>query len=551
MLSLAIRNANIVDGTGRPAFKGDVGVAGDRIAAVGAFEGRGEIEIDAAGKTLAPGFIDVHTHYDPQLCWDRNASPTPEHGVSSLVMGNCSISLAPVRAADRQRLMHLWGSVEDMEGRLLEATVPFSWESVPDYLGFLGSKLGPNVGSIVGHSNIRLYAMGAACQERAATDAEIEVMCGVLREAMAAGAFGLSFTFNHYDEHGGQLPCYYADRREKLALLNVLAEAGRGVVEVAPNFFKRDMGLPTVDEWGELALETGVMCTLSPILALPTMPGAWRVILDRFDYWRAKGAPLFAQTQVRPLDMTIQLSAGSTVLSKSSAWRRTFEALPEDRAALYRDPEERRALIAEGQRLKAGLAPLTVKRAHGAANAGYQGRKLADIAQAEGKDFFEAMMDIALADDLETEFGLDGYLHSDEEAVAELLQSPTVHIGSGDAGAHITQFAGAGDTSYLFEKFVRERGDMTLERAVERLTSELAGKWSIKDRGVLAKGKFADLVLFDPATIARGDEQWVDDVPGGQGRYIRRPQGVERVIVNGETLVENGAYTDRQPGRLI
>jgi N-acyl-D-amino-acid deacylase len=551
MLSLVIRNANIVDGTGKAAFRGDVGVAGDRIAAVGAFEGRGEVEIDAGGKTLAPGFIDIHTHYDPQLCWDRNATPTPEHGVSSLVMGNCSISLSPVRAGDRQRLMHLFGSVEDMEGRLLESTVPFSWETVPDYLEYLGSSLGPNVGSIIGHSNIRLYAMGAACQERAATDAEIETMCSVLREAMAAGAFGLSFTFNHFDEHGGQLPCYYADRREKLALLKVLAEAGRGVVEVAPNFFKRDMGLPTVDEWGELALETGVLCTLSPILALPTMPGAWRQILERFDYWRAKGAPLYAQTQVRPLDMTIQLSAGSTVLSKSSAWRRTFEATPEERVALYRDPEERRTLIAEGQRMKAGLAPLTVKRAHGAANAGYQGQRLADIAEVEGKDFFAALIDIALADNLDTEFGLDGFLHSDEEAVAELLQSPTVHIGSGDAGAHITQFAGAGDTSYLFEKFVRERGDMTLERAVERLTSELASKWSIKDRGVLTEGKFADLVVFDPAKIARGEEQWVDDVPGGQGRYIRRPQGVERVIVNGETLVENGVYSDRQPGRLI
>ncbi len=281
------------------------------------------------------------------------------------------------------------------------------------------------------------------------------------------------------------------------------------------------------------------------------MPGAWRVILDRFEYWRAKGAPLYAQTQVRPLDMTIQLSAGSTVLSKSSAWRRSFEATPDGPRRDLCRRGERATLVAEGQRLKGGLAPLKVKRAHSPANAGYVGRSLADIAAAEGKDFFEAMLDISLADDLATEFGLDGYLHSDEDAVAELLNSPTVHIGSGDAGAHITQFAGAGDTCYLFEKFVRERGDMSVERGVERLTSELAGKWGIKDRGVLAEGKFADLVIFDPATIARGDEQWVDDVPGGQGRYIRRPTGVERVVVNGQTLVENGTYTDHKPGRLI
>ncbi len=551
MFSLVIRNALIVDGSGKAGYGGDVGLAGDRIAAVGKFEGAGETEIDAGGKTLAPGFIDIHTHYDPQLCWDRLATPTPEHGVSSLVMGNCSISLAPVRAADRQRVMRFFGSVEDMEGRLLESTVPFSWEGVPDYLRYLNAGLGPNVASIVGHSVLRLYVMGAACQERAATDAEIETMREVLREAVRAGAFGLSFTFNHFDDQGGQLPCYYADRREKLGLLKVLAEEGRGIVEVAPNFFRRDLGLPCVDEWGELALETGVTCSLSPILVLPTMPGAWRQILERFDYWRDRGAPLYAQTQVRPLDMTFQLSAGSTVLSKSSAWRQSFEVPMDRRAAHYSDPDVRRALVDEGQRLKAALAPLKVKRVHGEAARDYEGASLSDVAEAEGKDFFEALLDIAVMDDLAAEFALDGFLHSEAAEVAELLASPTVHVGSGDAGAHITQFSGAGDTCYLIEKFVRERGDMSLERAVERLTSELAAKWGLKDRGLIADGYFADLVQFDPATISRGEETWRDDVPGGQGRYVRQPTGVERVIVNGEVLVEDGQYSGATPGKLL
>ncbi len=551
MFSHVIRNAKIVDGSGAPAFMGDVALHGDRIVAIGAFEGVGVIETQAAGKVLAPGFIDIHTHYDPQLCWDRNATPTPEHGVTSLVMGNCSISLSPVRAADRGKVMHMFGSVEDMEGRLLEATVPFSWESVPDYLNYLSAGLGPNVGSIIGHSVLRLYAMGAACQERNATDHELEIMCQVLRDAMAAGAFGLSFTFNHFDELGGQLPCYYADRREKLALLQVLAQTGRGVVEVAPNFFKRDMGFPCIDEWGALALETGVTCSLSPILALPTMPGAWRQILERFDHWRVLGAPLYAQTQVRPLDMTIQLSGGSAVLSKSVAWRRSFEAPHDARMALYTDPQSRATLIEEGRIAQSALAPLRVKRTHSAATRGYEGELLEDIAKSEGKGFFAAMLDISLADELKTEFGLDGYLHGDADAVAEMLNSETIHIGSGDAGAHITQFSGAGDTCYLFEKFVRERGDLTLERAVQRLTSELADKWHIADRGLIKNDQFADLVLFDPQTISRGEEIWVDDVPGDQGRYIRRPTGVERVIVNGEVLVSDGQYSDRQPGRLI
>jgi N-acyl-D-aspartate/D-glutamate deacylase len=352
----------------------------------------------------------------------------------------------------------MFGSVEDMEGRLLETTVPFSWESVPDYLSYLNRDLGPNVASLVGHSMIRLYVMGEASQERAATDAEIDAMCAVLRGAMQAGAFGLSFTFNHFDEKGNQLPCFYADRREKLALMRVLAEAGRGVVEVAPNFFKRDMGLPTVDDWGSLALEAGVTTSLSPILVMPNMEGAWKVILDRVQFWRDQGAPLFAQTQVRPLDMTIQLSQGSAILSKSPAWRDSFEAPLAERIRRYRDPEQKRILVAEGRRLQNAMATITIKRGRSEATRVLEGRRLSEVAAERATDFIETLIDLALEDGLETEFGLSGFLHSDEASVAELLKHPAMHIGSGDAGAHITQFSGAGDTCYLIEKFVRERG---------------------------------------------------------------------------------------------
>jgi N-acyl-D-aspartate/D-glutamate deacylase len=332
--------------------------------------------------------------------------------------------------------------------------------------------------------------------------------------------------------------------------LRVVAEGG-GVVEVAPNFFKRDMGLPTVDEWGELALDTGATVSLSPILVMPNMPGAWRTILDRVVHWRERGARIFAQTQVRPLDMTIQLAHGSTILSKAAAWRDSFEAPLEERKARYADPKIRAVLIAQGDRLKSAMSTLTVKRTRSAEAKPYEGRALAEIAEAEGKSFTEVLLDISLLDDLETEFGLSGFLHNEPGEVAELLDHAAMQVGSGDAGAHITQFSGAGDTCYLIEKFVRERGDMSLERAVQRLTSDLATQWGLQDRGTLAPGKFADVVVFDPATIARGEEQWVEDVPGGQGRYIRTPSGVRQVIVNGQLLVENGRYTDAQPGRLL
>ncbi len=550
-LSLAVRNARIVDGSGRPAYAGDVGVSGDRIVAVGRVEGTAAHEIDAQGRVVAPGFIDIHTHYDPQLCWDRLATPTPEHGVTTLVMGNCSVTLAPVRPEHRHRLIQIFGSVEDMDSSLLESTIPFAWESFPEYLGQLRRELGPNVGVFVGHAILRLFVMGAAAQERQATDAEVEQMCAALREAIRAGAFGISFTFVHLDEQGRKLPCAYADRREKLALLRVLAAEGRGIVEVAPSLIAgTDVALGCIDEFAELALETGVTCSLSPILQSPLLGDLWLRMLERFEHWRQRGAPIFAQTQARPLDMTVVLSQGSAILAKGAQWRRVFELPAARRIEALRDPAVRAALGPETDS-HSRVAALTVKHVHAAANQRYLGRSLADIAQSEGKSLLNTMLDIALADGLETEFALTGVVHADAQHVGRLLDHPGVHIGSGDAGAHINQFCGAGDTCYVFEKFVRAEKLMSVERAVQRLTSDLAQGWGITDRGELAPGKYADLVVFDPDTIARGDEELVHDVPGGSGRYVRHPSGVHQVIVNGAVLVDEGRYTSARPGRLV
>jgi N-acyl-D-aspartate/D-glutamate deacylase len=550
-LTLVIRNARIVDGSGAPAFMGDVGVAGDRIVAVGQVDGRGATEVDAGGKVLAPGFIDVHTHYDPQLCWDRLATPTPEHGVTSLIMGNCSISLAPVKPEQRMKVIHMFGSVEDMEGQLLEQTVPFSWQTFAEYLDYLKPELGPNVGVFVGHSVLRYYVMGAASQERTATDAEIALMCAELRSALRAGAFGLSYSFGHFDEQGQQLPCHYADRREHMAFLQVMQEEGRGMVEVTPKLLDLTVGLPQIDAFGEMALATGITCTISPILQSTSQPDMWRTLLDRFEYWQARGAPLFAQTQVRPLDLTVQLSQGSTALSKMPSWRRLFNLSVAERIEQFGRAAVRQQLEAELPAIGRTLDSFVVKRSHSAANQALLGRRVTDIAREQQRTFTDTFLDIALADGLETEFSQLGLAHVDVDVVSFLLDHPGIHIGSADAGAHITQFSGAGDTCYLLQKFVREEGRMTLERAVQRLTADLARGWRIADRGEIAVGKFADLVIFDPATIARGDEVWVTDVPGGSGRYVRRPQGIDKVFVNGALLVDNGHYTSARVGRII
>lgn len=548
--SLVVRNARIVDGTGGPATFGDVAVNGDRISAVGTVCGRGENEIDAAGLVLAPGFIDVHTHYDPQLCWDRLATPTPEHGVTSLIMGNCSVSLAPVRPEARDTLIRWFGSVEDMEGELLRKNVSFKWESVGEYLNDLRSGTGPNVGAFVGHAVLRAYVMGAAAQERAATVTEIEHMVKLLRRSLAAGGFGLSFTFNHLDDRGNELPCMYARRDELLALLREVAAANR-MVEVAPNF--RDGHDPTeqFDLFGAMSLETGATVTLSPILHLASRGDEWRRMLDRLEFWRKEGASIFAQTQVRPLDINVILAQGSLMFSKTQLWRSTMDQPIGDRKRMLADPALRDRYFDETQTIAPLVSRLLVKRSASPENACYVGRDVGEISIAEKRRLSDVFLDIALADGLETEFTLSGQIHADTEVVLQLLQHPGIHIGSADAGAHITSFSGAGDTCYLFDKFVRTEKKLTVEGAVRMLTHDLARDWKIADRGVIAAGKFADLVVFDPETIARGAEEWVQDLPGGGGRYVHKAHGISRVIVNGVTVVAGGQYTGATPGHVI
>jgi N-acyl-D-aspartate/D-glutamate deacylase len=551
MDDLVIRNARVVDGAGGAPFQADVSINDGLITAVGA-AGAGRREIDARGHVLAPGFIDIHTHYDPQICWDRLATPSLEHGVTTVVMGNCSLTLAPVRPEGRRKLIKMFEKIEDIKESTFDEGVPFAWESFGDYMDFVRPGLGLNVGALVGHSALRHYVMGKESQERVATDAEIATMCALLEEAMAAGALGLSTSYIDIDEDNRPVPSRLADMREKIALCLAMAKSGRGVLQTVPYFIDIERQLANIEELGELSLASGVTCSVAPIIYSPVAPESYKRSLEKLEEQRRRGAKVYGQSMPRSFDLNIRLSETSFLLYGTPTWNAVMQLPIAERIAAFADPGARPGLVeAAGKTLLPLMFILRIGDTYSPENKALEGKTLAEAAQALGKSLPDAMLDIALKDDLQTEFQLKGAIHADPDEVIKLLESPLIHIGASDAGAHVSQFCGAGDTGDLLGRFVRQRGAMSLERAVHRLTGELALAWGIANRGFIREGYAADLVIFDPATIARGEEEFVSDFPGEARRYICHAEGVDAVIVNGAVVRQDGQYTDARAGVFV
>jgi len=550
-VSLVIRNARVVDGTGGPSRHADVAVRAGTIAAVERnLPGAGAREIDAGGKVLAPGFIDVHTHFDPQICWDRLATPCIEHGVTTVLMGNCSLSLAPVKAADRRALAGMFKQIEDIQISSFDAGVPWTWETYGEYLACIREGLGINVAGLVGHSPLRTYVMGAAAQEREATADEIAQMCRVLQDAIRAGAAGLSTSYVDIDEAMRPVPSRWAAREEVIALGRAMKAVGRGLIQTVPVFYNPPEQLQNIADMGEISRATGLMCTVAPIVhnAMSTL---WKDSLDALDAEAARGAALFGQSMPRTFDINIRLSETSFLLYALPAWAEIMRMPLHERLGAFRDPARREDLRNQTILLGPLMDLLVVGQTAKPANARLQGQALAVLAAERGVTAADVMLDLACDEDLKTEFSLRNVIHADPEGVTAILSHPRIHIGASDAGAHIAQFCGAGDTSYLLARWVRDLKAFTLERAVQRLTSELADAFGIRGRGRLAPGLAADLVLFDPDTIDRGAEDFIGDVPGGGNRYVRHATGIDLVAVNGAVVWEQGAYTDARAGAIV
>ncbi len=552
-VDMIIRNARIVDGTGAPEQNGDVAINDGLITAVGACDFTAEKELDAGGQVLAPGFIDIHTHFDPQLCWDGLATPSIEHGITTVVIGNCSLSLAPVRAQGSDKLVSMFQVIEDIKKPTFDAAVPFSWESFPEYLDFIRPGLGLNVAALIGHSALRYYVMGAASQEREASADEIAQMSTLVEEAMAAGAAGMSSSYVDRDENMRPVPSQYANLEEKIALARAVAKSGRGVWQVVPDFIVMDRQLANIRELGEISLAAGIPCSIQPVLSSPLDPRASQII-GALEAEHERGARVYGQVMPRCFDMNLRLSETSMLLFGLPGWKAIMDLPREQRRARFEDAETRTSLVSEmkaAQGMGMALPLLTVGDVAAPENQAYKGRSLADICQAEGKELGEVILDVSLADNLDAEFRLENVMNADKAAVADLMDHPLLHFGASDAGAHITQFCGTGDTTHMLEHYVRDTGKMTLERGVHRMTGEVAADWGLADRGTIEVGKAADLVLFDLAAIHCGAMEFVSDFPGEARRYIRRADGYRAVLVNGEVVFNDGEYTQARSGRIV
>ena len=564
MADLVIKGGTVVDGTGAAPFEADVVVEGNRIAAVGRHDGPAGETIDARGKLVTPGFVDIHTHLDAQLTWDPLGSPSNLHGVTTVVVGNCGVGFAPCRPADRDYLMFLMEGVEDIPQAALRAGLRWDWETFPEYLDALEAlPLGLNVGAHLSHAPLRVHAMGErGATDTPATDEELARMRVAVLDAMRAGALGFATgrTTMHRTPAWDPVPGTFADRRELEAITGALAESGRGVFELIPygGAGEDAAGCRKEFDWMEpLARQCGRPFSLALVQNMGYRD-EWRETIARAAAATERGARIIPQTAVRGVGLLFGCGIAISPLSLFPASSELLEMPVEEQRRAIRDPavqEKLRASIEQTSGdILGGMA--TVEHLFPLEDRGVLAyettpeRSVVGIAARLGVRPLDVVLDLLIEHELRN-LVLVPLFNCDLEAAGEMLADPSTTIGLGDSGAHTTQTSDSGFPTFVLAYWVRHRKLLSLETAVRKLTSDLAGIWGVRDRGVLREGAFADVNVIDFDRLDLRLPELRHDFPAGAPHLHQGAVGYDATVVNGRVLMRHGEHTGAYPGAVV
>ena len=555
---LVIKNGVVIDGSGMPRYRGDVGVVGGRIAAIGRIRESAREVIDADGQVVAPGFVDGHTHMDAQVFWDPLGTCSCWHGVTSVVMGNCGFTLAPCAKSDRHLVVRNLERAEDIAGEAMDAGIDWTWTTFPEFLTAVdGLPKGINYAGYVGHSALRTYAMGERAFDKAATEDDLRAMERELREALTAGAMGFTTSRSPSHETPDRRPVAsrVANWDEVRRLVGVMGEMNAGIFEIAGERFNDPAGLRDYHvRLRDLAVETGRPITWG-LFSRREDPTLWRTYIALLEETARAGGRMFAQVHSRALTVVLSFKT-NLPFDKLPVWKE-LRALPlEEQKRRLRDPELRSRLVAAA-RERDERRPIGAE----ARAASYDWifvmdsptgpyRSVADVARERACDPVEAMIDLAVERDLDR-FFLQPIANEDQDHALELIKHPRTAVTFSDSGAHVSQIMDASLQTHLLAHWVRDKQALTLEQAVRMLSFDNATHWGFADRGLIREGFAADLVVFDPATVGPEMPEVAQDLPAGARRLIQRSRGFAATVVNGETVLRDGKHTGALPGRLL
>ncbi len=559
MLDIVIRGGTLVDGSGGEARPGDLGIKDGRIVALGTVDEEAERTIDAKGKVVCPGFVDVHTHYDAQAFWDGTLSPSPQHGVTTVMAGNCGFSIAPLTPEAGGYLMRMLARVEGMPLEALEHGVPWDWTSFEEYLGKLDQKLAVNAGFMVGHSALRRVVMGERAVGEKATEEELAAMQKLLAESLAAGGMGFSSTISttHNDGDGQPVPSRHASREELVALARVVRDHPGTVLEFLPGtgeFTEEQKQLMT-----DLSLAAQRSLNWNVLAAQGSNPEMAENLLSATDYARERGGEVLALTVPQPMTVRINLHAGF-VFDALYRWDEFFRLSIDERIAILKDPAKRAEMEANAASEESGIfralavwENMTVDQTFSDETEKYRGRNIGEIAQELGKSPFDALCEIAIADGLQTYFMPPTF--GDDDATwalrGKLWHDDRAIIGASDAGAHLDMIDTFAFSTQVLGNGVRVHKVISLEEAVHQLTEVPARLYGLIERGRLEVGWHADVVVFDPATVGLGETYTRFDLPENAGRLYADAEGIEHVFVNGVEIIEGQEHTGAYPGTVL